>query len=73
MAGATWTGLYLWLCYNAQSYTRFMGAAKMNDKESPKESFEKFTGHMFLKQLRMASEDTCQEEGSPYWYEIRVL
>ena len=25
---------------------------KMNGKETPKESFEKYTGHMFLKQLR---------------------
>jgi putative transposase len=25
----------------------------MNGKETPKESFEKFTGHMFLKQLRI--------------------
>jgi hypothetical protein len=24
----------------------------MNGKESPKESFEKFTGHMLLKQIR---------------------
>ncbi|MDQ2721469.1 MAG: hypothetical protein M3Z26_17160 [Bacteroidota bacterium] len=25
---------------------------KMNGKETPKESFEKFTGHMFLKKLK---------------------
>lgn len=25
---------------------------KMNGKETPKESFEKYTGHMFLKELR---------------------
>lgn len=29
---------------------------KMNGKESPKESFEKYTGHMFLKQLRSSAE-----------------
>ncbi len=29
---------------------------KMNGKESPKESFEKYTGHMFLKQLRRSEE-----------------
>ncbi|MDE3182104.1 MAG: transposase [Bacteroidota bacterium] len=28
---------------------------KMNGKEMPKESFEKFTGHMFLKQLKKAA------------------
>ena len=27
---------------------------KMNGKEIPKESFEKFTGHMFLKHLKKA-------------------
>lgn len=30
---------------------------KMNGKESPKESFEKYTGHMFLKQLRTGKEN----------------
>ncbi len=30
---------------------------KMNGKETPKESFEKYTGHMFLKQLRRGSEN----------------
>jgi REP element-mobilizing transposase RayT len=29
---------------------------KMNGKESPKESFEKYTGHMFLKQLTRNAE-----------------
>jgi len=29
---------------------------KMNGKESPKESFEKYTGHMSLKQLRRSEE-----------------
>ena len=30
---------------------------KMNGKETPKESFEKFTGHIFLKRLRINNED----------------
>ena len=30
---------------------------KMNGKETPKESFEKFTGHIFLKQLRNNNEN----------------
>ena len=30
---------------------------KMNGKETPKESFEKFTGHMFLKRLRTNNEN----------------
>ena len=30
---------------------------KMNGKETPKESFEKFTGHMFLKRLRINKEN----------------
>jgi REP element-mobilizing transposase RayT len=30
---------------------------KMNGKETPKESFEKYTGHMFLKQLRRTGEN----------------
>lgn len=30
---------------------------KMNGKEMPKESFEKYTGHMFLKQLRRSGEN----------------
>lgn len=29
---------------------------KMNGKETPKESFEKYTGHMFLKQLKKNNE-----------------
>jgi REP element-mobilizing transposase RayT len=29
---------------------------RMNGKESPKESFEKYTGHMFLKQIRRSEE-----------------
>ena len=30
---------------------------KMNGKETPIESFEKYTGHMFLKQLRIDKEN----------------
>ena len=30
---------------------------KMNKKETPKESFEKFTGHVFLKRLRLNKEN----------------
>ena len=30
---------------------------KMNGKETPKESFEKYTGHMFLKRLRVNKEN----------------
>ena len=30
---------------------------KMNGKETPKESFEKFTGHLFLKRLRINKEN----------------
>ena len=29
---------------------------KMNGKETPKESFEKYTGHIFLKQLKKSGE-----------------
>ena len=56
MAGEAWTGLYLWICNYAQSYVLWE-QLKMNGKGTPKESFEKFTGHMFLKRLRINKEN----------------
>ena len=34
----------------------------MNGKETPKASFEKYTGHMFLKQLRINKENLSEFE-----------
>ena len=34
----------------------------MNRKETPKASFEKYTGHMFLKQLRIHKENLSEFE-----------
>ena len=58
MACASWISLYLWIGNNAQLYTCIMGTKKMNGKETetPKESFEKYTGHIFLKQLKLYKE-----------------
>jgi putative transposase len=33
---------------------------KMNGKETPKESFEEFTGHIFLKRLKINKENLTE-------------
>ncbi len=43
---------------------------KMNGKETPKESFEKYTGHTFLKELRkneISLSDYATELFALYW------
>ena len=52
------TFMDMWLCRTPawQGGQDIHVQLKMNGKETPKESFEKYTGHMFLKQLKKSGD-----------------
>ena len=57
MAGAARARLYLRYVIMPNYIHVLWRQLKMNGKEMSKESFEKYTGHMFLKQLRRSGEN----------------